>query len=83
MFSKVQISLSARLSNRRSVRKLVACTSFSCTLTYTIIPTLSLTTHALSPTVTLVRKDPVNTACRTLIKASMGCKDDQSTPQDA
>ena len=34
-----------------------------------------------SPTVTLVRNDPVNTASRTLIEASMGCKDDQATLQ--
>ena len=36
-----------------------------------------------SPTVTLVRNDPVNTACRTLIEESIGCEDDQATLQGA
>jgi hypothetical protein len=35
-----------------------------------------------SPTVPLVRNDPVITACRTLIKESMGCEDDQAALQD-
>jgi hypothetical protein len=33
--------------------------------------------------VTLERKDPVNTVCRTLMEASMGCKDDQAPLQGA
>ncbi len=36
-----------------------------------------------SPTVTHVRNDPVNTACRTLIEESMGCEGDQATLQGA
>jgi hypothetical protein len=36
-----------------------------------------------SPTVTLVRNDPVNTACSTLIKESRVCEDDQAALQGA
>jgi hypothetical protein len=36
-----------------------------------------------NPTVTRVRKDPVNTMCRTLFEASKGRKDDQALLQDA
>src|SRR5215212_8185729 len=38
---------------------------------------------SLSPTVTLVRNGPVNTACRTLIEESSGCEDDQAALQGA
>ena len=38
---------------------------------------------ASSPTVTLVRNGPVNTACRTLIEESSGCEDDQAALQGA
>src|SRR5215208_157731 len=38
---------------------------------------------SLSPTVTLVRNGPVNTACRTLIEESSGCEDDQAALQCA
>jgi hypothetical protein len=37
----------------------------------------------LSPTATLVRNDPVNAACCTLIEESMGCEDDQAELQGA
>src|SRR5215207_703604 len=36
-----------------------------------------------SPTVTLVRNGPLNTACRTLIEESSGCEDDQAALQGA
>ena len=36
-----------------------------------------------SPTVTLVRNGPVNTACLTLIEESRGCEDDQAALQGA
>jgi hypothetical protein len=36
-----------------------------------------------TPTVTLVRDAPVNTACRMPIERSMGCEDDQVMLQDA
>ena len=45
--------------------------------------TLSLTKHALSPTVTLVRNGSVNTACRTLVEQSSGYEDDQAALQAA
>jgi hypothetical protein len=38
---------------------------------------------ASSPTVTLVRNGPLNTACRTLIEESSGCEDDQAALQGA
>src|SRR5829696_3493142 len=38
---------------------------------------------ATSPTVTLVRNGPLNTACRTLIEESSGCEDDQAALQGA
>src|SRR5919112_1821069 len=37
----------------------------------------------LSPTVTPVRNDPLNTACRTLIEESIRCEDDRATLQGA
>jgi hypothetical protein len=44
---------------------------------------LSLTKQALSPTVPVVRNDPLNPARRTLIEESIGCEDDQTTLRGA